>query len=297
MLKTLVIGAQNIDIFAHAESHCTLNDSNRAKIYMAFGGVACNIVTNIALLGNKVSFLTIFGDDTFSSLAKINLQNLNIDIQESLEVKNESNSIYMAIMDKDNDLLIGLNDMEITDSLSIDFFKEKADFIGGFDLLVIDSNLKKDALEYLLRKYQKKKIIMDAVSAEKVVKLKGLLNCITLLKFNLKELKALSDKETVDQSIDDLLSQGLEKILVTNSGNEIIYKSKDEHIKTMPIEATEIINTSGAGDAFLGGFIHGLMHKKSSVQCLDIAKKTAFLTLQSSSSTNTYITLSDVEKL
>lgn len=295
MIKTLVIGAQNIDIFAHAESHCTLNDSNRAKIYMAFGGVACNIVTNIALLGNKVSFLTVFGDDTFSVLAKTNLQNLKIDVHESLEVKNLSNSIYMAVMDKDNDLFIGLNDMEITDRLNISFFKEKADFIDGFDLIVIDTNLRQDALEYLLKTYKEKQIIMDAVSAEKVVKLNGLLNHITLLKLNLKELSALSDKETVDLRIDDLLIRGLKKILITSSGNEIIYKSKDEHIKTLPPEATEIVNSSGAGDAFLGGFIHGILNEKSIAQCLEIAKKTALLTLRSSTSTNTNITLSEVE--
>jgi pseudouridine kinase len=295
MLKTLVIGAQNIDIFAHAKSDCNLNDSNRAKIYMAFGGVACNIVTNIALLGNPVSFLTVFGDDTFSSLAKINLQNLKIDIHESLEVKNETNSIYLAVMDKDNDLFIGLNDMDITDRLNISFFKEKADFIAGFDLLVIDANLNSDALGYLLKTYTKKQIIMDAVSAEKVVKLKGLLQYITLLKLNVKELKALSDKETDDLRMDDLLSRGLAKILITNSGNEIIYRSKNEHIKTMPLKAETIVNSSGAGDAFLGGFIQGILNKKSVAHCLEIAKKTAFLTLQSPNSTNTNITLSEVE--
>ncbi|MEI6062391.1 MAG: PfkB family carbohydrate kinase [Bacteroidota bacterium] len=295
MLKTLVIGAQNIDIFAHTESQCTLNDSNRAKIYMAFGGVACNIVTNIALLGNKVSFLTVFGDDTFSSVAKKNLQDLNIDIHESLELKNESNSIYMAVMDKDNDLFIGLNDMAITDRLNVDFFKGKSDFIAGFDLLVIDANLSFDALEYLLRTYQKKQIIMDAVSAEKVVKLKGLLKYITLLKLNLKELDALSDKATIDSKMDELLSRGLEKILMTNSGNEIICKSKNEYIKTMPLKANTIVNSSGAGDAFLGGFIHGILNEKSLAHCLEIAKKTAFLTLQSSTSTNTTITLTEVE--
>ncbi|NVO20024.1 MAG: hypothetical protein HXX13_10005 [Bacteroidetes bacterium] len=297
MLKTLVIGAQNIDIFAHAESDCTLNDSNSARIYMAFGGVACNIVTNIALLGNKVSFLTVFGNDTFSSPAKTNLQNLSIDIHQSLDVKNERNSIYMAVMDKDNDLFIGLNDMAITDHLNVAFFEEKADFISGFDLLVLDTNLRQDALEYLLKTYSDKQLILDAVSAEKVVKLNGLLQYITLLKLNVRELKALSDKESVEERVDDLLNRGLEKILLTNSGNEIIYKSTVEQINAMPLEVTEIVNTSGAGDAFLGGFVHGLMHKMSSSQCLEIAKKSAYLTLRSSSSTNTNISLSEIEKL
>jgi pseudouridine kinase len=198
-------------------------------------------------------------------------------------------------MDKDNDLFIGLNDMEITDYLNISFFKEKADFINSYDVIIIDSNLKQDALEYLLKAYKGKQIIMDAVSAEKVIKLKGLLKYITLLKLNVKELKALSDKATVDLQIDDLLSQGLLKILVTNSGNEIIFKSKNECIKSMPLEAATIINSSGAGDAFLGGFIHGIINDKSLAHCLEIAKKTAFLTLQSSTSTNRNITLSEVK--
>ena len=63
----------------------------------------------------------------------------------------------------------------------------------------------------------------------------------------------------------------------------------------MPPAATAIVNSSGAGDAFLGGFIHGIINEKSLAQCLEIAKKMAFLTLQSSTSTNTNITLSDVE--
>jgi pseudouridine kinase len=201
----------------------------------------------------------------------------------------------MAVMDKDNDLFIGLNAMEITDRLNIGFFQEKADFIADFDLLVMDTNLRHDALEYLLKTFKNKQIILDAVSAEKVVKLKDLLNYITLLKVNLKELSALSDSATVDERIDDLLSRGLGKILITNSGNEIIYKSKDERIKTKPLKAAAIVNSSGAGDAFLGGFIHGLLHEKSVAHCLEIAKKTAFLTLQSATSTNTTITLSEVE--
>jgi len=284
MLRTLVIGGQNIDICAQATSEVVLHDSNASNIHLSFGGVACNIATNLALLGNEVTFLTVFGDDTFGTLAKSNLDNLNIHFDQSITVKAAHNSMYLAVMNVDNNLFIGLNDMDIVNCLTVDFFKQKEDYIRDFDVLVIDTNVSTEVLNHLLLTYSDKKIVMDAVSSEKVLKLKGLLENVSLLKLNSLELSAFSDGETVQERMDDLLSQGLKKILVTNEGNEILYQSVDEHIRTMPIAVDTVVNTSGAGDAFLGGFIHGLVHHMSATESLEIAKKMAFDTLQSKNS-------------
>ena len=253
---------------------------------MSFGGVACNIATTLALLGNDVSFLTVFGDDTFGTLAKSNLENLKIQFDRSLTVEAARNSMYLAVMNVDNNLLIGLNDMDIVNCLTVDFFKQREDYIRDFDVLVIDTNLSTEVLKHLLLTYSDKKIVMDAVSSEKVLKLKGLLENVSLLKLNSLELSAFSDGETVQQRMDDALSQGLKKILVTNEGNEIHYRSADERISTMPMVADTVVNSSGAGDAFLGGFIHGIVQHMSAAESIEIAKKMAFNTLQSKNSIN-----------
>lgn len=286
MLRTVVIGGQNIDIFAHATSEVVLHDSNASNIHLSFGGVACNIATTLALLGNDVSFLTVFGDDTFGTLAKSNLENLKIQFDRSLTVEAARNSMYLAVMNVDNNLLIGLNDMDIVNCLTVDFFKQREDYIRDFDVLVIDTNLSTEVLKHLLLTYSDKKIVMDAVSSEKVLKLKGLLENVSLLKLNSLELSAFSDGETVQQRMDDALSQGLKKILVTNEGNEIHYRSADERISTMPMVADTVVNSSGAGDAFLGGFIHGIVQHMSAAESIEIAKKMAFNTLQSKNSIN-----------
>jgi len=57
--RILVIGAQNIDIFAKTKEDYTLRDSNVAQITLAYGGVGRNITENIKRLGNDVSFLNI----------------------------------------------------------------------------------------------------------------------------------------------------------------------------------------------------------------------------------------------
>ncbi len=289
MLKTLVIGATNIDMFVHTDSDYLLHDSNPAKIQTAFGGVACNVAVNLALLGNCISFITAIGGDTYGVLAENYLRDFGINIDESLRLEDGSSSVYLGIMDRENDLFLGVNDMQICKSLEVAFFEKKADFIRNFDILVIDNNLEYDALEYLLKTYRRKQIVVDAVSAKKVGKLGNLLEYITLLKLNRIELIELSNRETTEQKIAELLERGLAQALVTNSAEEIIYKSKDEFFTAMPIVEQKIANASGAGDAFLSGFTHGIIHHRKVGDCLEIAKKTASLTLQSTNSINTEI--------
>lgn len=285
MQKILIIGAQNIDLFARSKSEYILHDSNPSKIHLAFGGVGCNIASNLSILGNQVDFLTVFGGDYFGQLAKQNLDDLNINYKESRVVKDAGNSIYLGVMDKANDLYLGLNDMDILTNLDVTFFKDKTQYIENFEVLVIDNNLSLDALQYLLKTFKHKKIIMDAVSAAKVIKLYELLSYISLLKLNLIELNALSDKNETSEKLNDLIKRGLSSVILTNSAQNIIYKNSVTEIVTRPKTIKKIENATGAGDAFLAGFIHGLMQEKSESDCLNIGKKTAYQCLRSPNST------------
>jgi pseudouridine kinase len=281
MKKVLVIGAQNIDLYARSMADLKLHDSNRSTIEIAFGGVACNIATNLSILGNEISFLTAFGEDHFGSLALKNLEKLRIGFSESRMVESVPNSIYLGIMDKNNDLFIGLNDMELINHLDVAFFMERSKYIDGFDILIIDNNLNIDALEYLLIEFTNKIIIMDTVSAQKAKKLERFLPYIDVLKVNLLELKAISVKEKRNDMLDELINRGLGSIILTNSDKEIIYKSKLEEITINPVKVSDIVNATGAGDAFLSGFIHSYIRDESIEQCLEIAKQVAYRCLSS----------------
>ena len=78
--NVLVIGATNIDIFSKTKEPYVLEDSNIANINMAIGGVGGNITTNLSNLGLDVSFISAFGSDEFSHLAKKHFLNRNVDL-------------------------------------------------------------------------------------------------------------------------------------------------------------------------------------------------------------------------
>lgn len=297
MKKALIIGAQNIDIYATTNCKYTLHDSNLSKIHIAFGGVARNIAENIRRMDNPISFLTVFGDDYFSQSAKKSLEDLDIDISESLLVKNASNSVYLGVMDQDNDLFLGLNDMDILKELSKDFLSSKTEYINSFDILIIDNNLSLEAIEYLLKEYHHKTIVMDAVSTKKVIKITNLLKHIDLLKVNQLELNKLSKKEDLESQINDLLEKGVSSLLVTNQDKVIKLATKEGIISSVPLKIAKIINASGAGDAFLSGFVHGMIHQLSNQEKLLYAKKLAYITLLSHNSTNELLSKEEVEKI
>ena len=297
MEKAIIIGAQNIDIYATTNREYTLHDSNISNIHIAFGGVGRNIAENIKRMGDNVSFLTVFGDDYFSTIAKKNLEDLGIDIGQSLNILNKSNSVYLGVMDKHNDLFLGLNDMDIIKELTKEYLSTKFDYINSFDILIIDNNLTKTAIEYLLTTYQHKIIVMEAVSTKKVIKVSNLLNYIDILKVNQLELDKLSNEQELTLQIEDVLQKGVSNLLITNQDSDILLATKQDIIISKPIKIDKITNTSGAGDAFLSGFVYGMIHQLSNQEKLLYAKKLAYITLLSHNSTNELLTKEEVDNI
>ncbi|MBN2236502.1 MAG: carbohydrate kinase family protein [Bacteroidales bacterium] len=295
MSKVLVIGAQNIDIFANSDHAYTYQDSNPVKIHIAFGGVGRNIAENLSRLENEVHFLTVFGDDVFSVAAKDSLEKLGINISSSLFLNNQSNSVYLAIMDQKNDLLLGLNDMDITKEMNISFLKTKEEYIREFDFIIIDTNLETEALHYLLITHHDKTIIMEGVSTKKVKKLEEHLDQISILKLNQIELSTLSTEIETEKQLADLHHKGAKTLLITNKDQDIIL-SKNSILLKKPVLAIErIVNSTGAGDAFLSGYVHGMLHHFTDDQKLDYANRVAHITLKSNNSTSELLNIKEVE--
>ena len=297
MNEVLVIGAQNIDIFAKSDNDYRLHDSNLAKIHIAFGGVGRNIVENIQRLGNQVHFITVFGDDYFSKTAYRSLEEMGVDVSESLSLVNESNSVYLGVMDKDNDLFIGLNDMDITNNLNIKFFETKKDFISKFEIIVIDNNLNIETLDYLLTTYSKKTIVMDAVSAHKVVKLEKHLKNISVLKLNQIELNEITNESEVINQINELHLKGANSLLITNQDKDVVLSKKDGTEVISPLKINNIVNATGAGDGFLSGYVHGMLTGVNDLEKLKFAVKVAYITLSSDNSTSELLNIEEVNKL
>lgn len=167
-MKILIIGGTNIDINAVSKNKIIPFDSNIGSVETSIGGVGKNIVENLSRLNLDVSFATVIGSDYYGKIAEEYLKELGI----KLIVKRSKLNMpkYLAIFNNNKDLELGINDMKAIDELDIDFMKENINF-GNYDLLVIDSNLSKDAIKYICDNV-KIPIYAEAISVNKVTKFK-----------------------------------------------------------------------------------------------------------------------------
>jgi len=106
---------------------------------------------------------------------------------------------------------------------------------------------------------------------------------------NEKEIKAMTQENDIKQAYDILLNNSdiiEDPVIVVHRGERgcgIIRKEKREFIK--PIVLEELINPTGSGDIFNGGFIHGLLNDLSNKKSAEFANLAAC------------VHISDIEKI
>lgn len=292
-MKILVIGGCNIDIIGLSKNTLINSESNIGNVSVSIGGVAKNIANNLYYLGADISFITLIGNDGFSTLQMSTLDELGIDYSKSIHKKCRS-SCYLAVHDSVGELSTAINDMEALEKLAEEDFYGLDDVISKADVLVFDTNLNERTLTYLIRKYQNKIICVDGVSQTKVIRIKNVINHINLLKINIFELNALVKHLNHDIifGVKRLLEQGLETCIVSRAKEPIIYNIESEIHQLATTKIEDIKSTMGAGDALFSGIIFYLVNGKDMHEAVKFGEVVAAETLKVSDASN-----KDIKKL
>lgn len=279
MKNIYVIGGANVDIYAKTKNEVILQDSNPSKITFSYGGVARNIAENLANLKMKVNFISAFGSDAFAKDMKEKLVNKGVNISYSIISKEHNSSIYLAILNKE-DMFIGASDMDVLDSLNDKYLSKFKDVIKEDDYLIFDSNLKEETIEYIANNLKGIKIV-DAISANKVVKLLNVLDKLDVLKLNIIEAQKIAGKDlTSDEKIEDFikeLNNKVKEVIVTKSVDLFIGINKEVKHYCHHSYVENPINVTGAGDALLATYIYAKSQDYSVDLCAKLALAAAII--------------------
>jgi len=279
-----IIGAVNIDLIGYPDNELIFKDDNVGALETILGGVGRNIAENLARLDVNVEFLTVFGDDHFANEIKKSCDELGISIKHSLVKKNAITSTFMAIMDKQNDMALGISAMHIYDEITKSFIVENLDIINNNKFCILETNIPKDILELVVIKLPNTKFALDAVSGTKALKAKNILNKLHILKCNLIEAELLSGiKVTSEYDYEKLVKYfiniGVKKVFVTLGKEGLIYGDKSiiNRLKPMYIKP---LNTTGGGDSFMAGLMFAELNNFDIHKMANTATVCAELTIQ-----------------
>ncbi len=275
MTRIAVIGSLNMDLVVRAprlpkpgETIIGTDDLN-----MVPGGKGANQAYCTARLGAKVAMIGRVGDDTFGVQLINNLKKVGVDTQYIKRDADASTGIAMIVVEEG-----GLNSIVVSSGangrvdLSDISQAEAAILSANLILLQLEIPIPVVIEAALLAKKHGVKVLLNPAPAQKLPD--ELLSLIDILIPNETETAMLSEYDIrtddgIKKAATKLHQSGVKTIIMTrgNRGASLMAKNKIEHYPAFPIQA---VDTTGAGDAFVGSFAIAFAEGKSikeSIRC------------------------------
>ena len=243
------------------------------------GGKGCNQAVAIARLGGKVNFISKIGKDAYGELALNTLKKNNISTENIIQNQNLQTGVAGILIDQNS----GKNAINVIvgapSTLKIDEIDKQINLIKKSKIFLTQLELPKDVTLYCLKTAKENGCltILNPAPASEITK--EFYNNIDFFTPNETEaefytgVKITNEKEA-KQAADKLINLGIKKVIITLGEKGVFYSDgiEDIFIKACAVKA---IDTTGAGDAFNGGFAFGLSKEKSIKECLELANKVA----------------------
>ncbi|CDF59203.1 PfkB family carbohydrate kinase [Thermobrachium celere] len=294
----LVIGGANVDIQGFPKSKLKFKDSNPGQLNMSLGGVGRNVAENLARLNVNVKLITAVGEDVYGQKILEHSKNIGIDMSHSLVLSGEYTSTYLSILNEKGDMEVALSCMDICEKINVDYIKAKRKIIEGSRLCVVDTNIPKEAIE-VLTEFDDLILFLDTVSTAKAEKVRDIIGNFHTVKPNIYEAEVLTGicVDSVDKgkkACEVLLNKGVRNVFISLGEKGVIYGSKKGiHIIKMP--KVEVVNATGAGDAFLAGLVYGYLNEFTIEETVKFAMSAAAITLSSKDTISDRLTVQNVK--
>lgn len=284
-----VIGGVNLDIAANMTSPFVEADSIPGHVSMSCGGVARNIAHNLLLMDNHVKFISVFGGDIFGEMCHRECETIGLDLSLTERLEGERNGLYLCVNDMFGEMRAAVADNDIISHLTPAFLEKRLTTINQSAAIVADTNISTETLQYLID-HSTAPLCIDTVSTTKAPRVvtalqQSAIHRLHCLKLNLMEALTVTNCDTAQEAAAQLIAMGVEQVFITLGAdgvyccNGIIH----EHIAAIP---THVINTTGAGDAFMAGVVHGHLQHAPFPESAKIGLRAARATLLSQQTVN-----------
>lgn len=297
-----VIGGANMDIHGKPAGALHLNDSNPGTVHTSPGGVARNIAENLARLGADCRLISALGNDQYGQLLMQHCRDAGIGMQHAQQIDSAPTSTYLSVLDGSGDMHVAINDMAIIEELGPERLRSQEAMLKQASLIILDTNLRDDSLEWLTHTFAERTFFVDTVSTVKAKKIKPYLSAIHTLKTSRIEAEALTGLNARTQTDRRKLaawvhSQGVARLFITLGEQGVFYSTGDAQGVQKPKRKLRAIrNAGGAGDAFLAGIAYAWLKNWSLMKSVHFALAAAEVTLADNATSSPAFSLAAVNR-
>jgi pseudouridine kinase len=284
----LVIGSSGIDIVGRSLEAVQSGVSNPGKLRISRGGVARNLAENLQRLGAQTILITATGDDFEGREILAQAAELGVDIEHALKVPGMQTGAYLAVLESDGTLELGIDDMQVTQALTPDHLKTCEPLFETAAAVVVDANLPPKSLNAAMRMARLAGIPVaaDPTSPSLATRFLPHLKALWLISPNQAEAATLCAAtwpgEGPPDALDSarhLVSLGVQIAIVSRAEFGVSYASGSGS-GNVPALKTEVLDPTGAGDALLATVVFAQLNDIPLDEAVRLGVTAAALTLR-----------------
>ena len=292
-MKILGIGNAIVDVICKVEDDfITKNDLTKSTMKLIFddkefkellsnlkiektvsGGSVANSIVGLSQLGNDVGFIGKVNDDDLGSKYEEGLKQENVKYFYSKKKEELPTGTCLILVTADSErtmcTFLGTAGKINEDDVSIDAIKQsEIILLEGY---LWDEGEPKKAFEKAIQSANKVAMSLSdqfCVDRHKPHFLELVKNKLDVTFANEQEIMSLIDAKSFDEVIN--FSKSLSKIIVLTRGEKgAVAINGDEVVECGIKKDLKIVDLTGAGDLFAGGFLHGHVNNLSLKESLD----------------------------
>jgi pseudouridine kinase len=260
--------------------------SNPGSVVSSPGGVARNVAENLGRLGHRPALVSVIGDDTVGTSLVSGVRAAGVDARGVRTVPTEPTAEYLAILQPDGELVLGVAVMAVLDALA-EQDVDAAWPASGW--VVLDCNPRSDVLGHALAKARADdavRLVVVAVSAPKIVRLPTDLTGVDMLFCTRDEACAWlarhgspPDPQAGDAEIAAAVRAAGAHAVVLTLGAAGALGLDDDGPVAVPSAPVSVVDVTGGGDALVAGTVAAVLEGARLADALRHGVRLAGLTI------------------
>ena len=259
--RIAVVGSNMVDLITYVTRMPERGETIEApRFEMGAGGKGANQGVAAARLGSAVLMVGKVGDDVFGQNTIANFRSAGIDVRHVGVVSGASSGVAPIFVEPsgENRIFIIKGANAHLQPADVD---AAADDLLGCDLILLQLEVPLETVYYAVAFAARhgKKVLLNPAPATRELDLAKLRD-VTFLAPNRSELSLLTGLPTesaaaVETAARRLLDAGVATVIATlgSDGLLLVTQAGIRHIPAVPVQP---VDTTGAGDAFIGSFAH-----------------------------------------
>lgn len=287
----VVIGATFVDIKGFPNDTYIPDGRNAGRIEYIHGGVARNVVEDIANMELRPIYLGIVDDTPMGADVVHKLQNHKVNT-EYVQVRPDGMGTWLAVFDSDGNVAGSISKRPNLLPI-LDMLEEKGDKIfSQADSVVLEVDIDKATVKKVFELAEKHDVKTYAVVSNMSIAIERRdffqkFDCFICNEQEAGMLFLDDYSEKTPEELRDILSEKIQRaripaMVVTMGSRGAVYADLNGNKGICPAKKVQVKDTTGAGDAFCAGVSAGLTYGKTLADAVEIGTTLAASVIVSS---------------